>query len=115
MTLLRQGDVLLIPVDEVPRRAVRVPAVEHGGRRCLVVAHGERTGHAHTLPAEPGITLFRDEGGAGDSGGFLEVAIASVKLHHEEHRALRIRAGRYRIVTQRQYDPTRSGGLPVAD
>ena len=60
---VRQGDVLIWPVDTIPTAAAEVPA--HGGR--LIVAHGEATGHHHSFPHMRGAVLFRDDG-AGEIG-----------------------------------------------
>jgi hypothetical protein len=113
MRSLRQGDVLLLPVDSIPSSVMPVPTAQHRGRPCLVVARGERTGHAHTLPADPAITLFSGE--EGTSIGFLEVRGDETCLRHEEHRPLPIAAGRYRVIMQRQHDPALARGLAVAD
>lgn len=114
MPVLRQGDVLLVAVEEIPIGALPVPAAEHRGRMCLVVARGERTGHAHTLPADHAV-LLRATDASGNLEGFAEVLTAGVALAHEEHRSLPIPVGRYRVIMQRQYDPIQTGGLPVID
>ena len=41
----RQGDVLLIAVEQAPDGCTRVP--DEAGR--FVLAHGEATGHAHAI------------------------------------------------------------------
>ena len=43
--MFRQGDVLVVPVDEIPTGLKKVPREQ--GR--LVLAHGEATGHAHVV------------------------------------------------------------------
>lgn len=43
---IRQGDVLLIPVQALPANCI--PIQPEGGRR-FVLAHGEITGHAHAI------------------------------------------------------------------
>ena len=48
MECYRQGDVLVIRVDDVPSSAVSVP--RDAGR--LVLAYGEVTGHAHAVFAD---------------------------------------------------------------
>lgn len=43
--MFRQGDVMIVPVDRVPDGLKSVP-LENGR---VILAHGERTGHAHAL------------------------------------------------------------------
>jgi hypothetical protein len=50
----RQGDVLFVPVDEIPKG---VKAVERDTRGRIVLAEGESTGHAHCVLDDP-VTLF---------------------------------------------------------
>ncbi len=93
--MYRQGDVLLIPVASLPTGA-RAAARENGR---IVLALGEATGHAHAI-ATPDVQLF--ERGA---ERFIEVRAATAVLAHEEHGAIEIPAGTYRVVTQREYAP----------
>jgi hypothetical protein len=46
--MFRQGDVMLVPVKEIPDGLVEVP--RENGR--IVLAHGEATGHAHVIERE---------------------------------------------------------------
>lgn len=93
---IRQGDVLLTRVKgERPSGLTKVPA-EHGR---TVLAHGEVTGHAHTLPAEDA-TLF----GPSEDAFWLTVERDS-ELTHQEHAAIAIPAGTYRVTRQREYSP----------
>ena len=50
----RQGDILFIPVDSIPDG---VKPVERDSRGRIVLAEGERTGHAHCI-LEDSATLF---------------------------------------------------------
>lgn len=96
----RQGDVLLVPCAEIPAGA-HEEAPENGR---VVLARGERTGHAHTMAADR-VCYFREDG-SGSGGGFLRVAgPAPVDLTHEEHAPLSIPPGNYRVVRQREYQP----------
>jgi hypothetical protein len=84
---LRQGDVLLVK-REAPKSARRVEGAP--GLR----VPGERTGHAHTLPAEvfegPGgrRLLYLPEGGT---------------MMHEEHAPLLVPAGWWEPILQREF------------
>jgi hypothetical protein len=59
MTLLRQGDILLIAIEALPHGAAQIPPVRCGGRLRHVLAVGEATGHAHTLLADDQVEFYR--------------------------------------------------------
>lgn len=96
----RQGDVFLVAVEAVPAGATKV---RRQGRR-VVLALGEATGHAHAI-ADPGAELL-----AAGPDRYLRVT-APVVLGHEEHAAIAIPIGTYRVVIQREYAPPESTGL----
>jgi hypothetical protein len=100
MTMLRQGDVLLVHTDDLPSAMDDVPPERRGSRLEYVLAHGEATGHAHAMVADDRIALRRHP----ERGMFLIVQGWSVELRHEEHRPLPVPRGNYRIVRQRTYD-----------
>lgn len=107
--LYRQGDVLLVPCSEIPAGAYE-EAAENGR---VVLARGERTGHAHTMDAER-VCYFREDG-SGSGGAFISVAGPTpVDLTHEEHAPLKIPSGSYRVIQQREYQP-RSVPRTVSD
>jgi hypothetical protein len=95
----RQGDVLMVPVQEsaVPVGVTRQPRDARGR---LVLALGEVTGHAHAVVG-PG-ELLREPG---------PFAVAWLQLPeggrvvHEEHAAIPLPKGWYRVVRQREYVP----------
>jgi hypothetical protein len=89
----RQGDVLLVAIP-LPDNAVSVP--RRGSR--IVLAEGEATGHAHVI-AERDACEFR----VGEER-FVLVRSAA-QLIHEEHGAIAVAPGAYRIVIQREYEP----------
>ena len=91
---VRQGDVLLVPVDELP--AAARPIRRTGGR--VVLAEGEVTGHAHAIRSSAA-TLF-----ATGEERYLRAA-APVTLDHEEHAPIEVAPGTYRVVIQREYVP----------
>jgi len=96
--MYRQGDVLLLPIDDMPKRVA--PVKRENGR--VVLAHGEATGHAHAIK-DARAALFREPG---TSAVFMHVAgNASVALEHEEHNAIDVPPGTYRIIRQREYSP----------
>ncbi len=103
----RQGDVLLVPCDAVPPGA-REQAPDEGR---IVLAYGEVSGHAHALPGDRA-RLFREDG---TGQAFLYVpGTAPAALTHEEHGALHVAPGTYRVVRQREYMPSEPPRL-IAD
>jgi hypothetical protein len=91
--MFRQGDVLLIPVPDMP-----------GGRRIepedgrLILARGEATGHHHSVAVADGELIDAAE------GVFLRI-MAPTPLEHQEHGAITLQPGAYRVLHQREYVP----------
>jgi hypothetical protein len=96
---IRQGDVLLELVDELPPGAKEQPLDKERG---LVIAEGEATGHSHRIPhrhARGAASAYRTEMDA----RFMRVT-APVPLRHEEHKtrcATCATAGIFTIATAR--------------
>lgn len=131
--MYRQGDVLIIAIDTIPEGATEIPR----GHRGVVLAEGEVTGHAHRIPSRSA-SLYRDESDArylrvmGPAPRKVERVIinqdgdervvtvlesvpgTTVDLLHEEHSAVSLPPGDYRIAIHVEYSP---GELPrqVAD
>ncbi len=89
--MIRQGDVLLIR-REPPASSTRV---ESEGLR----VPGERTGHAHVLPAEV------HDVGLGRRLLRLEVP---TPITHEEHAPIEVPAGWWEPILQREWTPSSS-------
>ena len=118
MKMFRQGDVLLMEVKSIPKKAKDVTPKDR-----IVLAYGEVTGHAHAFYPE---VVERHKGlvekvlgkeaanepvlkaKLWDSGAerFLQV-MEKTALRHEEHSAIEIPQGNYKVVRQREYDPQR--------
>lgn len=96
--MFRQGDVLIVPVDSIPESAK--PVKRDNGR--VVLAYGEVTGHAHAL-RERRVQLLSENGSRDIC--YLRVSCPEAFLRHEEHREIRLPAGNYKIVRQREYTP----------
>ena len=92
-TLYRHGDVLIAAVAALP--AGSVP------RRGLVLAHGEHTGHSHRIQ-EFGAASLHVYG----QDLYLLVSAPTATLVHEEHRAIELPVGVYRVWQQREYTPS---------
>jgi hypothetical protein len=98
--LIRQGDLLLVPVDWVPEQARLV----RSGR--LVLAEGEMTGHAHVVDDERASLHSVDRAATRSATWFLRVEEGEpVLLVHQEHDALSVLPGVYEVRRQREYVP----------
>jgi hypothetical protein len=96
--IYRQGDVLIRRVDSIPTGAKLVKRDE--GR--IVLAYGEVTGHAHAIMDREAELLTVPDVDA----RFLRIMASSgVELRHEEHATIKLPAGNYEIVQQREYTP----------
>lgn len=98
--IIRQGDVLLVAIDLIPQEAIDITP-QTGA---IVLAHGEATGHAHAIHDRgtveaPTARLWR----AG-AERFLQV-MARTPLQHEEHTALALPPGIYKLPSQVEYAP----------
>lgn len=128
-TSIRQGDVLLKPVAELPKDCTEVPL----DRGRIVLAYGEVTGHAHAIADHMKVqsertdhhdlsavfqstpraeeiadaTIARAKARlwqAPNGERFLEVT-EPVHLTHEEHTAHAILPGIYQVPRQVEYTP----------
>lgn len=90
--MIRQGDILIIPVGEIPMDGA---SVHTDG----VIARGEATGHAHRVDPKRAqvITLERN----GEVFEYLRV-FEPVFITHEEHAAVRVEPGIYEVRRQRE-------------
>lgn len=90
----RQGDVLIERVEKIP---VGMQKQHAKGR--IILAHGEATGHHHSL-ARDAADWWKGEG----EEQFLELS-RPASVTHQEHAAVELPAGRYRVTRQREYSP----------
>ena len=97
MQAIRQGDVILLPVQEVTGEMI-----PH-----LTLAEGEVTGHKHRI-TEGEAQLFNKDGTLD-----LRVLSKTALLTHEEHQAIPIPQGHWMVKIQREYEP--EGWRYVAD
>jgi hypothetical protein len=91
--LIRQGDLLLVPVRALPDEADLL------GRGRLMLAKGEATGHAHVVEDERA-SVHRV--GWSETTYLRVVGDEPVSLVHEEHDRLRVRPGVYEVRRQRE-------------
>jgi hypothetical protein len=99
MSVIRQGDVLLVRVKAIPKSAVEQPI---NGKK-LILALGEATGHHHRfefMDTSHNVKMFH--GSTGER--YLDVS-APADLLHEEHATARAPAGRWLLPSQVEYTP----------
>jgi hypothetical protein len=96
--IVRQGDVLLVPITEIPKAAKRASS-KH---RRLVLAEGEVTGHHHSIAERPGVELLEVPS---QNELFLLVKEGDALLEHQEHATITLKPGAYRVIRQREYSP----------
>lgn len=96
MSQLRQGDVLLEKVAELP--AGLEPIARENGK--IVLAHGEATGHAHAVVNR--VAKFFQQPTTGKR--FLHIQKPAV-LTHQEHATIDLEPGVYEVKRQREYSP----------
>lgn len=90
--MVRQGDVLYVPVDRIPDGAKLEDT--------KTVAYGEATGHHHTMVEVDGkaeVYTLEDQMFAKVEG--------DVVVTHQEHNELIVEEGIYEIRIQREYTP----------
>jgi hypothetical protein len=100
-----QGDLLIERVPDVEPSGAIVPAAGEG----YVLAEGEATGHMHAIRNH--VAFFRDDGLARDIPGNLyighvRVAGETARIEHDEHNAITLGPGTYRVRRQRELDPS---------
>jgi hypothetical protein len=94
--MYRQGDVLIVVVEEIPADARRAPD--------CVLARGEATGHSHRI--ESGAEQFVTP----DGDRYIRVDRDVVALVHEEHGTVHLTGpAAYRVHLQREYRPAGPG------
>jgi hypothetical protein len=100
-TIYRQGDVLLIRVDEIPKQAKLRKADSR--RAGFVLAEGEVTGHHHVLegPRVQVLDVAQEV--------FARIMEAPATVTHPEHATVTIPPGEYEVRRQVEYEP---GELP---
>ena len=88
---IRQGDILLTKIDDEIMQPIK-PV-----RGMLVLARGELTGHAHTVPAEDASLLLDT------SGGMILEVNRRTRLVHQEHAPIDLEPGAYEVSRQQDY------------
>jgi hypothetical protein len=101
----RQGDVILVPVDDIPSGGYTVNRREEFGKgEGLILAAGEATGHHHRVKESGARMVMRG------MEMYLRVPKSGATITHEEHDPIKLPAGSYKVGGQREYispTPTR--------
>jgi hypothetical protein len=95
--LYRQGDVLIQRVKTIPDELKRQTPTD--GR--IILAHGEATGHHHSVDADCADWWKRD---GDDSVQFVTVHKPTAVVH-QEHNPIALSPGRYLVTRQVEYSP----------
>lgn len=103
--IFAQGDLLIERVPDVSHFGTRVMPDSQGA---IVVLDGETTGHRHAF--HDAVLMFRDDALARDVPdglyvGHVRVLGETAKLEHEEHAAIEIPRGTWRVRRQREMEP----------
>ena len=89
----RHGDVFIAEVKTIPNDVKPLP-------HC-VLAEGELTGHSHRIRESGVAQMFEGPGGV----RFLRIDAETATLIHQEHSAISLPRGCYRVWIQREYSP----------
>jgi hypothetical protein len=103
--LYAQGDIVLELVEDAEPSRDPLPKDADGA---VVLARGEHTGHRHAFHGGS-VTLFRDDALARDLPralyiGHVKIGAACADLRHEEHAAITLPAGTYRVRRQQEWE-----------
>ena len=104
MEIYAQGDLLIERVDDVEPSGTIISPDPLGA---CVLAEGELSGHRHVI-SQP-VTMFRDDALARHVPsslyiGHVKIASGSAILQHQEHAPIELRAGTYRVRSQRELE-----------
>lgn len=104
-----QGDVYISRINEIPDNAIEIIQNE---KDKYIVGHSE-SGHHHTVPKSVGV-LYRDPDN--QFVLFMRVTEPAVFTHErsfDQHEALQVLPGDYKLINQREYSP--EGWIRAAD
>ena len=103
----RQGDVLIERIVHIPTTAEKQRESTH-----IILARGEATGHNHALETvdpvawwKPGVISTANQRPATLLGELFVSLPSGGVVTHQEHSAIKLPAGVYRITRQREYSP----------
>jgi hypothetical protein len=97
--IYRQGDVLLLPVEELPEGLNSVMNPEDGR---LILARGEKTDHHHSLAAKDARGWFSTDRNS-QTTSWIEVITEPAALVHQEHSEIVLPVGKYEVRRPREH------------
>lgn len=89
MQLVRHGDLLLKPIDSIPKDAKLTDS--------KILAYGESTGHIHEIKGNAQILVTQDQ-------KFVNVLEQSM-ITHQEHKTVQLEQGMYELINEQEFDP----------
>lgn len=99
-TVIRQGDVLLRPIPDLPENVTELPVSEREG---VVLARGERHGHRHMLPYGGAVLYLNNDTGSRVLDVRSQTVLQQFGLDDKptgDHATLDVPAGKYEVVNQ---------------
>lgn len=100
--MIRQGDILFIPVTEIPNNDPQRKIRKSG-----IIAQGEATGHHHRIAeADMAVAEIVEVGHTWDGrfDTYLSVTDHGISIVHEEHKTVTLPVGSYKIHQAREFD-----------
>lgn len=109
--IIRQGDVLLLPIDKIPKVTKKTENV--------ILAHGEITGHRHEI-LEGAVGFVESENPVDSltTADYIEVQKLISEVQHGtaeeirhgtsrtlDHSTIPVKKGKYEVVRQHEYTP----------
>lgn len=95
--IYRQGDVLLTPIKNIPSGLSKL------NKPLVTLALGEATGHHHSISAKGCVGYAPSENDT--LATYITVKADGVSLTHQEHEAIQVPAGNYKVTRQTEYTP----------
>jgi len=113
--IYRQGDVVLMPVEKMPKKAKSL-----GRMDSYILAYGEVTGHQHELRANCEVFELEEEKYlCVNEDGKLVHGFANVgeekQIGVDRHDTLTIKKGIYKLGNEREYDYLEKKNIRVID
>lgn len=99
MKQFRQGDVLLIKVNDIPKNAKKVTE--------KIIAHGESSNHCHRVTNNVEVMEYNKETylQVNEEGALEHVLVSDPKTWTKEHNPIKLEKGYYKVIKQVEYDP----------
>ena len=99
MKQFRQGDVLLIQVNDIPKNAQKVTE--------KIIAHGESSNHCHRVTNNVEVMECNGETylQVNDEGSLEHVLVSNPTTWTKEHYPIKLEKGYYKVIKQVEYDP----------